>query len=137
MPPSVEERARTYAGLKGFHVLIADDMDAIRTLYRTGLSHAVPEMRVSMASDGLETVRLAQELVPDVILMDVTMPGIDGLEATRRIKADPRTRRVRVIAITGTVYDSGTVLAAGCDGYLLKPVTPDEILREIARTFGA
>jgi CheY-like chemotaxis protein len=50
-------------------VLIADDMEAIRTLYRTGLFHAVPQLRVSVASDGLEAARLAQELTPDVILM--------------------------------------------------------------------
>jgi two-component system cell cycle response regulator DivK len=137
MTSSVEERTPAYTALRGRHVLIADDFDAIRTLYRTGLSLALPELRISTAADGLEALRLAAESRPDVVLMDVSMPGLDGLEATRRLKADPRTSGICIIIVTGTLYDARTVLEAGCDGYLLKPVTASDILREIARVLRA
>jgi CheY-like chemotaxis protein len=133
MPSAANESGRTYSGLAGLHVLIVDDFEAIRMLYRAALAQCVPTLRLSMAADGLDAVRLARELRPDVILMDVMMPGLDGLEATRRIKADLHTEHVRVIAITGTIYDPQVVLECGCDGYLMKPASADEILLEILR----
>ena len=131
--PVTDPRAKIDARLRGFCVLIADDSSAIRALYRAGLSLAVPDLQIATADDGIETLRLARELLPDVILMDISMPGVDGLEATRRIKADPQTRRTRVIAVTGTMYESATILEAGCDAFLLKPVTPSQLLAEIVR----
>ena len=73
------------------------------------------------AEDGL---RLARELSPDLVLMDFSLPGMDGLSATRQLKADPATRHLTVVAFTANAMkgDEETALAAGCDGYLTKPI---------------
>lgn len=71
-----------------------------------------------------EGLRLARELLPDLILMDLSLPGMDGLAATRAIKADPVTCQVPVVALTAHVMrgDEAAALKAGCDGYLSKPI---------------
>lgn len=73
------------------------------------------------AEDGL---RLAKELMPDLILMDISLPGMDGLCATKTLKADPATRHLTVVGLTAHAMkgDKGTALDAGCDGYLTKPI---------------
>ena len=136
MTSTLPDRVRPGPKLAGRRVLIVDDDEQIRTLYRAGLSLAAPDIGIAIAGDGIEALRRAREFTPDVILMDITMPEMDGLEATRRLKADPHTKRMRVIAISGTTYDTQSVLDAGCDGYLLKPATSDEIMHEIVRVLG-
>lgn len=73
------------------------------------------------AEDGL---RLARELMPDLILMDISLPGMDGLCATKTLKADPATRHLTVVGLTAHAMkgDKGIALDAGCDGYLTKPI---------------
>ncbi|MCU1623680.1 MAG: DNA-binding response regulator [Frankiales bacterium] len=85
------------------------------------------------AGDGAEAVRLAVELLPDVVLMDVRMPQVDGLEATRRIAADPRLSAVRVIIVTTFELDEYVfeALRAGASGFLLKDTEPVELLRAV------
>jgi len=79
---------------------------------------------------------------PDVILMDIQLPGIDGLELTRRLKADPRTRDIVIVAVTAYAMkgDQAKALAAGCDDYITKPIDtrtlPDTIARHIAKRDG-
>lgn len=136
MTSSYSERAQTASRLAGCRVLIVDDNEQIRTLYRTALSLTVPDIGIATAGDGAEALRCARELKPDVVLMDLNMPEMDGLEATRRLKAGVETGGIRVIAISGMTYESASVLNAGCDGYLLKPATPDEVMREIVRVLG-
>ena len=136
MASSLSDRARTAPRLAGCRVLIVDDNAEIQSLYRTALRLSVPGIDVATAEDGIQALRRAREFKPDVVLMDLTMPEMDGLEATRRLKADRETRRIRVIAISGTTYDTQSVLDAGCDGYLLKPASPDEVMSEIVRVLG-
>lgn len=88
------------------------------------------------AENGLEAVRLAGEAIPDLILMDVLMPVMNGHEATRRLKADPRTAPIPVVALTALAFasDRQEAFAVGCDGYLSKPFTRRE-LHEVVRQF--
>jgi CheY-like chemotaxis protein len=90
---------------------------------------------VRAAGDALEALRLLREFVPDMILMDIQLPGIDGLELTRRLKADPRTAYIVILGLTAYAMkgDEERILAAGCDGYIPKPIDtrtlPDLIRR--------
>ena len=118
------DRSRT------IEVLIADD----QALVRAGLASLVasqPDLAVvGQAADGAEAVRLARQLTPDVVLMDIRMPALDGIEATRRITTDPATRHCRVLILTTYdvdeyVYDA---LKAGASGFLLKHSPPEELI---------
>jgi len=73
------------------------------------------------AEDG---IRMARELLPDLVLMDISLPGMDGLAATRALKSDPATQHLRIIGLTAHAMkgDAGTAKNAGCDGYLTKPI---------------
>jgi len=94
---------------------------------------------VVCASDGMMAVTMAAEHQPEVILMDVGLPVIDGYEATRRIKADPTTRNIPIIALTAQAMSSDRALAveAGCDDYDTKPVDMRRLLGKIAECVGA
>ena len=117
----------------GLMVLIADDDVRVAELWRSILSRSAPSLCAVTASDGREALRLARELEPDVILMDLVMPGLDGLSATKALKADPLTARIPIVAVTGSIYASQSVLEAGCDGYMLKPIAPEHLVQGIAR----
>jgi CheY-like chemotaxis protein len=79
---------------------------------------------VSSAQTAEEGLRMARELMPDLVLMDFSLPGMDGLSATRNLKADPATRHLAVVGLTANAMkgDEETALNAGCDGYLTKPI---------------
>ena len=97
-----------------------------RRLQRRGYS-------VLIAVDGEEGVRLASEVNPDLILMDLSLPGIDGWEATRRLKGDPATVSMPVIALTAHALseDEGRARDAGCDDFDIKPIEFDRLLGKI------
>lgn len=82
------------------------------------------EFVVETAADGLEALQKVATFRPDLILMDIQMPGNDGLETTRRLKADATTRHIRIVAFTAFAMrgDEARMRAAGCDGYLSKPI---------------
>jgi two-component system, cell cycle response regulator DivK len=86
------------------------------------------------ALDGLTGVALAAREKPDLILMDINLPDIDGMEATNRLKSDPNLSWIPVIALTANAMhgDRDRFIAAGCDGYIAKPVTKNELLNTIA-----
>ena len=86
--------------------------------------------RVVTAEDGLQALERAFEMLPDVILMDLSLPELDGWAATRRLKADPRTRGIPIVALTGHALSAERerALAAGCDDVITKPVVPRELL---------
>ncbi len=116
-------------------VAIADDQALVRAGFVSLLS-GVPDLRVvGEASDGAEAVELAASARPEVFLMDVRMPGVDGIEATRRIVADPDLADVRVVVLTTYEVDEYVfeALRAGASGFLTKDVEA-ETLRDAVRT---
>ncbi|GGZ09865.1 response regulator [Streptomyces poonensis] len=114
-------------------VLLADDQALLRSAFRV-LVDSEPDMEVvGEASDGAEAVRLAREERVDVVLMDIRMPGTDGLAATRLITADPALTHVRVVMLTTFEVDEYVVqsLRAGASGFLGKGSEPEELLNAI------
>jgi two-component system cell cycle response regulator DivK len=114
-------------------VLVVDDVEHGRDICSEYLEFR--GFRVATAADGLEALAKAFELLPDVILMDLSLPGIDGWEATRRLKQDDRTRRIPVIALTAHALISAheKAIAAGCDAVVTKPCLPRELEAEVRR----
>ena len=108
-------------------VLIADDNRDARELYGLYLSHV--GFSVELVADGLEAVDAAMKLRPDVIVMDLTMPRLDGIEATRRLKASSRTRGIPVILLTGYFHKAiaGGAREGGVDLFLTKPCLPEDL----------
>jgi CheY-like chemotaxis protein len=108
--------------VEGKSVLIVDDNTQNLKLARLVL--ASEGFDVLTAANAEEALRLLQTVTPRLILMDVQLPGIDGLELTRRLKANPATRAIRVIALTAYAMkgDDEKAFAAGCDGYITKPI---------------
>jgi len=88
---------------------------------------------VLQAVDALGGIAVAKEVLPDLILMDIQLPGMDGLAATRLLKADPATRHISVVALTAFAMkgDEEKMLAAGCDGYISKPIRYKEFLATV------
>jgi DNA-binding NarL/FixJ family response regulator len=115
-------------------VLLADDQTLVRSGFRALLERADDIEVIGEAADGAEAVERARADRPDVVLMDIRMPGLDGLEATRRITADRSLESVRVVMLTTFELDEYVfeALHAGASGFLLKEVEPDE-LREAVR----
>jgi two-component system, cell cycle response regulator DivK len=92
------------------------------------------DFEVLNAPDGASALRLASEEMPDLILMDINLPDMDGTEVTRRLKADAVLQNIPVIALTANamVGDRERYLESGCDGYLRKPISRDELRETIA-----
>jgi DNA-binding NarL/FixJ family response regulator len=114
-------------------VLIADDQELVRAGFRALLDAEEDIEVVGEAADGAAAVRLASQHVPDVVLMDIRMPELDGIEATRRIGADPQLRDVRIVILTTYETDEYVFegLRAGASGFLVKDTSPTELLRAV------
>jgi two-component system, cell cycle response regulator DivK len=114
-------------------VLVVDDYADAREMYAAWLE--VSGYRVSQAGTVTDALSLAVDHLPDAILMDLSMPGIDGLEATRRLKADPRTRHIPILAMTGHVEArvADDAVAAGCDGLIVKPSPAPDVVHALGR----
>jgi two-component system cell cycle response regulator DivK len=114
-------------------ILIVEDNDKNLKLVRDTLSYK--GYRTIEATTGEEGVRLAQERHPALVLMDIQLPGIDGITALRRLRANPATRAIPVIAVTASVMteDRAKIMAAGFDGYQGKPISVKELLDTVGR----
>jgi len=112
-------------------VLIAEDNDKNRKLVRDALQFKGYE--TVEAETGEDGVRLARERCPALVLMDVQLPGISGIEALKQLRADPLTRGIHVIAITTSVMpqDRQKIMAAGFDGFRGKPISVKELLESV------
>lgn len=112
-------------------VLIADDFADTREIYAACLRFA--GFRVALAADGEEALALATSLSPDLVVMDLAMPKMDGWEATRRLKRQEATRSIPVMAISGHVEPESQRAArlAGCDAVFAKPMLPQQLVERV------
>src|SRR6266571_4839078 len=112
-------------------ILVVEDQEDNRRIVRDLLTRSGYE--IVEAVNGEEGVTLAETQHPDLILMDIQLPLVDGYEATRRIKANPDLKAIPIIAVTSYALsgDEAKALAAGCDGYFAKPFSPRVILAKI------
>jgi two-component system cell cycle response regulator DivK len=117
-------------------ILVVEDHEENRRIMRDLLTHAGYEMLE--AHTGEDGVAAAARERPDLILMDIQLPGIDGYEVTRRIKADPALRAIPIIAVTSYALSGDDVkaLAAGCDAYVTKPFSPRALLGTVREHLG-
>jgi two-component system cell cycle response regulator DivK len=112
-------------------ILVVEDTEDNRQIIRDLLTSVGYELLEAV--NGEEGVAMAAQHCPDLILMDIQLPIIDGYEATRRIKADPRLKHIPIIAVTSYALsgDEEKARAAGCDGYVAKPFSPRQLLAKI------
>jgi CheY-like chemotaxis protein len=112
-------------------ILVVDDFEDNRAMYVEYLQFQ--GFRVAEAVNGEEAVARTLALSPTVVVMDLSLPVMDGWEATRRIKADPKTAGIRVIALTGHAEPAHAkkALDAGCDDFVAKPCLPEDLLKKI------
>ena len=114
-------------------VLVVEDYQDAREMYAAYLMFS--GYRVAEATNGVEAIEKTVELLPDIILMDLALPVMDGWEATRRLKLDDRTKHIPIVALTGhalTQHAEGA-REAGCDAFVTKPCLPDALVAEIQR----
>ncbi|OJY27821.1 MAG: response regulator [Myxococcales bacterium 68-20] len=118
-------------------VLVVDDFEDNRAMYVEYLQFQ--GFRVVEAVNGLDAVERTQELRPGVVVMDLSLPVMDGWEATRRIKADARTKHIRVIALSGHAEPAHAkkALDAGCDDFVAKPCLPENLLAKVREHLAA
>jgi two-component system cell cycle response regulator DivK len=114
-------------------VLLVDDYPDAREMYSEYLEFSGFE--VVEAANGMEALQQAAEECPDIILMDLSLPVMDGWEATRRLKADERTANIPVVALTGHALAgiSEGAKRAGCDAFVTKPCLPEDLVKEIRK----
>ena len=114
-------------------ILLVEDFADAREMYRDYLEFS--GYRVETASDGREAIDKARAVAPDLILMDLSLPGIDGWEATRILKGDDRTRHITIVALSAHALapEGQRARDAGCDGFIAKPCLPPELVVEIEK----
>ena len=114
-------------------VLLVDDYPDAREMYSEYLAYS--GFDVIEAENGMEALTKAAEKAPDIILMDLSLPVMDGWEATRRLKADDRTASIPVVALTGHALAgiSEGAKRAGCDAFVTKPCLPEDLVKEIRK----
>jgi CheY-like chemotaxis protein len=118
-------------------VLVVDDYQDAREMYAEYLEFS--GFRVAEAANGAEALDKAFALLPDVILMDLSLPIIDGWEATRRLKSDDRTKAIPVVALTGHALAGEATgdQQVTCDAFVIKPCLPDTLVAEVKKVLAA
>jgi two-component system cell cycle response regulator DivK len=118
-------------------VLVVEDYQDAREMYTAYLQFS--GFDVAEAGNGVEAIEKTRELLPDIVLMDLALPRMDGWEATRRLKSDERTRHIPIVALTGHALAGHAegARAAGCDAFVTKPCLPDALVAEIRRLLDA
>ena len=114
-------------------ILLAEDFEDARELYRDYLEFS--GFAVRTATNGREAIDQALALQPDIILMDASMPVLDGWQATRELKANPATKDIPILALTAHAFDDARkeAKAVGCDGFVTKPCLPDDLVTRVRR----
>ncbi len=132
-----ERPGEPVTGDTGPLVLIVDDVQDNRTIYVLFLKFS--GFRIAEAENGVEALEKATTLLPDVIVMDLSLPVMDGWEATRRLKRDPRTKKIPVVVLTGHALPEHAQAAreAGCDLVITKPCLPDQLMDALRRILDA
>jgi len=134
--PADRESEGTLPRSPGQIVLLVEDNLHNRKIFASILSHY--GYVVHEALTGAEAVKMAQSVGPDIILMDLSLPVMDGWEATRQIKKIPELRPIPIIALTAHAMagDERRAREAGCDDYLSKPISPKKLVAEVQRVLG-
>jgi two-component system cell cycle response regulator DivK len=116
-------------------ILVVDDYDDSRQMYAELLADA--GYKVFEAGDGAEAIAKARELEPDLVIMDLSLPILDGWQATRQLKGDDRTRHIPILALTGHALEGASdgTSEEGWDGFLAKPCSPDGLLEAVHAVF--
>ena len=114
-------------------VLVVEDYQDAREMYAAYLQFSGYD--VAEAANGVEAIEKTRDLLPDIVLMDLALPRMDGWEATRLLKGDPRTKDIPIVALTGHALAGHAEGAreAGCDAFVTKPCLPDALVAEIRR----
>jgi two-component system cell cycle response regulator DivK len=117
-------------------ILVVEDQEDNRRIIRDMLS--TTDYELTEAKDGEQALAAVAKQRPDLILMDIQLPGIDGYEATRRIKSDPSLNSIPIIAVTSYALsgEEQKARAAGCDDYVAKPYSPRQLLAKIRQHLG-
>ena len=115
-------------------VLLAEDFEDARELYRDYLEFS--GFKVTTANNGRDAIDQAIALQPDLILMDASMPVLDGWQATRELKSNPVTQHIPILALTAHAFDDARqqAKAVGCDGFVTKPCLPDDLVTQVRAT---
>lgn len=119
--------------MKEIRILLADDHSIVRTGIAAILGYEKDITVVGEAEDGEEAIRLAQKLSPDIVLMDLMMPGMDGVEATRTIRETLPDTKVLILTTFGTSADVARAIAAGASGAIVKDISKDDLVSAIRR----
>jgi excisionase family DNA binding protein len=116
-------------------IMIADDDPAVIMAYSLLLKNRYDDVEIETASDGYEALIKTGSFKPDLLILDIRMPKIDGLEVCRRLRKDTIAHGIKILAVTAhsEAYDRDTVLAAGADEYLLKPIEMETLLEYVGK----
>lgn len=122
-------------GNAGVKILVVDDEKSVISVIRRFLERAQTPFQIEMAMDGFEAGQLVATFQPDIIFLDLRLPGLDGFEVTRRIKSNPETSHIHIIAMTGYYQGevANRVLELGADLLIQKPFTPDDLRKALAK----
>ena len=115
-------------------ILIVEDHDAVRESLRDWLEAVFPQCHVVQAASGEEALAIVQDPPPSLVVMDIGLPGMDGLAVARALKGAPRTKHIPIIIATSHAMrdDEEKILAAGCEGYVTKPINTREFAKQVA-----